>query len=175
MVTRNYSWCLAFVLFSAAFLSAGEELLKVMRSYEGRWVGQFTLHSAATGYTETFPVEQQYWMSGEKLHGVAVSGRNSGLQSARSETCIVRDKLVSEITKGDTVERYLGVIHEGGVLWLPEQIERANDHQLKETILIIAGARHIKTEGFDTYNFNGEKAVIVYRGDLELQDESPEP
>lgn len=143
-----------------------EGLLDTMRQYEGRWVGHFTLHSAATGYTETFSVEQQYWMANDKLHGVAVTDRASGMESSRSVTFILEDKLVSEITRGEKTERYLGVLHENGVLWLPEKMQRANDHQLKETIVVEDGELRLKTEGFDTFIYQEGLAHIVYRGNL---------
>ncbi|MEN8733456.1 MAG: hypothetical protein ABF322_03760 [Lentimonas sp.] len=162
---QNFSlWPLALVASSCVIHA--EDLLGAMGRYEGRWVGHFTLHSVATGYTETFSVEQQYWMADDKLHGVAVSERDSGMQTARSVTSIVDDKLVSVITQGVKIERYLGVLHENGVLWLPEKIERANDHQLKETILVEEGELRLKTEGFDTYIYEGGLAHIVYRGNL---------
>lgn len=156
--------------YASLFANTEPELRKAMKGYEGRWLGHFTIHSAATGYTETFPVEQQFWMADGKLHGIAVSDRDSGLQSARSMTYIVEGKLASEITTGETVERYLGVIHEGGILWLPANIQRANDQQLKETVVLEKGVRHLKTEGFDTFSYEGKPAHLVYRGDLKFQD-----
>lgn len=162
---RDYSLWLVVVIVTPCLTYAGD-LMDAMRKYEGRWVGNFTLHSAATGYTETFPVEQQYWMAENKLHGVAVTDRNTGMESARSVTFIVDDKLVTEITTGTETQRYLGVLHEQGVLWLPEEMQRANDHQLKEMILVEDGELRLKTEGFDTYIYQEGLAHIIYRGNL---------
>lgn len=154
---------------STLVASANDAFLNAMKRYEGRWVGSFTLHSTATGYTETFPVEQQYWMDGERLHGVAVIDRNSKIQTAKSVTFILKGKLVSEITRGEETERYIGVLNEGGILWLPGVFLRAKDHQLMETIVIEDEEMRLKTEGFDTYIYQEEPAHIVYRGNLVFQ------
>ncbi|HAV12962.1 MAG TPA: hypothetical protein DCX06_05640 [Opitutae bacterium] len=148
------------------------DLLDVLRKYEGRWVGHFTIHSTATGYTETFPVEQQYWMEDEKLHGIAVLQRQTGMESSRSVTYILKDKLVSEITRGEnieTAEKYWGLAHEDSVVWLPENMQRANDHQIKESIVIEGGEMLLTTEAFDSYVFKDGLAHIVFKGSLKFE------
>ena len=168
------------VLFFTGFplVLCGQDLLDYLKAYEGRWVGDFTLHSTATGYTESFAVEQRYWLDGGKLHGLAVSERAGGIESSSSVTYPdeTGKKLITEVTRGDTVEMYLGVLHEGVILWLPANGERANDHQIRESLVEIDGVRRLVTEGFDTYVYADGLAHIVYKGDLVLQvDLEPSP
>lgn len=149
--------------------SAGE-LDEYLKLYEGRWTGHFTIHSSANGYSETFPVEQQYWISNGKLHGIAVTQRDSGMDSARSTTFIAENTLISEVTRGKEVEVFVGVRHDSGILWLPKGMERANDYQIKETFTVEHGQRLLKTEGFDTFIHGEGLAHLVYRGTLYLKE-----
>jgi hypothetical protein len=172
-VPRCFTVCLLSFVASIGLpfsVSASEALLDTLRQYEGRWAGHFTIHSAATGYSQTFPVEQQFWMADAQLHGIAVSDKDTGLESARSVTYVFEDKFVSEITTGDNTVKYIGVVQEGGVLWLPEDFKRANDHQLKETITVEEGKRVLKTDGFDTYVYQEGLGHILFRGSLVYQD-----
>ncbi len=152
--------CLLPVCLSA------DVMLDDLHSYEGRWVGNFTIHSTATGYTENFPVEQRYWMEGQKLHGLAVIQRDAGMESTSSVTYVDGEKLVSEVKRGQTKDIYYGLRHEGGIVWLPSDMNRANDYQLKETIVEAGEKRILRTEGFDTYVSAGGLSHIVYRGEL---------
>ena len=165
--------------FSVFFLSLafssvnGDELIEHLKGYEGRWVGHFTVHSTANGFTETFPVEQQYWWDGDKLRGLAVSQRDSGMEAASSETYLRDDILVSEISRGKTKEVYHGVLHEDGLLWLPSDMKRSADHQMRETLVELEdGRKKLLTDGFDTYVFSGGLAHIVFKGELTRQAES---
>lgn len=137
-----------------------------LRSYEGRWVGHFTVHSTASGYSETFPVEQQYWWKNGQLHGVAVTQRESGLSSARSCSEVRDGKFYSEVKQGGVVETYWGVLHEQGLVWLSTNMKRTQDYQMKEYIEEVDGERILKTEGFDTYIYADGIAHLVYRGEL---------
>lgn len=149
----------------------GGEMEDTLLGYEGRWVGSFTLHSTATGYSETFPVEQQYQWKNEMLHGIGVCQRKSGIESSRSVTYVEEGKLISEIQRGEETEMFLGVLHEGGVLWVPADLQRANDYQIKESLVEAEGQRILKTAGFDSYVYQDELAHIVYRGELIFQSE----
>ncbi len=150
-------------------LRAGE-LEDYLSGYVGRWSGHFTIHSTATDYSESFPVEQLYWWVGDQLHGVAVSERDSGMESARSVTSVVDGQLVSEISRGEQTERFVGVLHDGGLLWVPADLQRANDYQIKESLVEKDGKRVLKTEGFDSYVYQEGLAYIVYRGELVYQE-----
>ena len=140
----------------------------VLRAFEGRWVGHFTVHSTASGYTETFPVEMQYWWKDETLHGVAVTQRDEGMSSSRSKSVVEKGKILSEVKTGETVERYWGVLHDGGLVWLSSNLKRTKDYQMKESIVEVDGERVLKTDGFDTYVYSGGIAHLVYRGELKF-------
>ena len=139
-----------------------------LRAYEGRWVGHFTVHSTASGYSETFPVEQQYWWKDGTLHGVAVTQRDSGMSSSRSKSVAEDGKCFSEVKSGASVEKYWGVLHDGGLVWLSSNLKRTKDYQMKESIVEVEGGRVLKTEGFDTYVYGGGIAHLVYRGELKF-------
>ena len=146
-----------------------DEALEVsLKAYEGRWVGHFTVHSTATGYTESFPVEQQYWWQDGELHGVAVSQRDTGMSSARSKSVAKDGKFVSQVKQGDAVETYWGVLRDGGLVWFSTNLKRLSDYQMKEVIVEVDGERVLKTEGFDTYVYGDGMAHLVYRGELKF-------
>jgi hypothetical protein len=131
-------------------------------------VGHFTIHSTASGYTETFPVEQQYWWKGNVLHGVAVTQRESGMMSTRSRSVAKEGKYFSEIRTGEAVENYWGVQQAGALVWFSSNLKRTKDYQMKESIVEVDGERRLKTEGFDTYLYSGGLAHLVYRGELKF-------
>ena len=83
--------------------------------YVGNWSGKYMVHSTATGYTEAFDVEQQYWLDGETLYGVSVILREQSMQSANSVTVIRGTHYYSVVTRGEIEEEYLGVPKEGGI------------------------------------------------------------
>jgi hypothetical protein len=149
-------------------LHAEGELRAYLGSFEGRWVGHFTIHSSATGYSETFPVEQQYWWEDGVMYGVAVSDRTGGLQSARSSTRLEDGQLVSVVKSDSGEEIFIGVLHDGGILWLPVDLARVQDYQMKESIVEQDGVRLLKTDGFDSYIYGDGLAHIVYRGELKF-------
>jgi hypothetical protein len=171
-VLRIIQFCrlLPILILGLQHVASAGELDEYLKLYEGRWVGYFTIHSSANGFSETFPVEQQYWLASGKLHGVAVSQRDSGMESARSTTYIVEGKLISEVTRGKEVEIFIGVRHDSGILWLPKEMERANDYQIKETFVVVHGQRLLKTDGFDTFVHGDGLAHIVYRGELSYKE-----
>lgn len=137
-----------------------------MQKYVGRWLGYFTIHSAATGYSETFPVEQRYWMEDGKLHGLSVSDTDNGLQTASSITFLKDEKIRSEVTRGDVTEAYWGLPHDAGIVWLSEDLDRASDYQLKEAFIAEEGELWLHTDGFDTFIYQEGLAHLVYRGRL---------
>ena len=148
----------------------GNELIDYLKRYEGRWLGDFTIHSTASGYSETFPVEQRYWWEDDQLHGISVSDTNNGLQTAKSLTFIQDDKLQSEVITGETTERFFGFLRDGGIVWIPADMKRANDYQMTERFAMEEGLALLLTEGFDTYVYQEGLAHLVYRGRLLKED-----
>lgn len=166
MSWRGCAWTILCVL--PFFAYAEKDLETHLRGYEGRWVGHFTVHSTASGYSETFPVEQQYWLKDGELHGVAVTQREVGMSSARSKTVTQKNKFLSEVKIGDVVESYWGVLADGGLVWFSSDLKRTKDYQMKESIVEVDGQRVLKTEGFDTYVYDEGIAHLVYRGELKF-------
>jgi hypothetical protein len=160
---------LSFLVYSSLALS-GDELIDYLKQYEGRWLGDFTIHSTASGYSETFPVEQRYWWEEGQLHGISVSDTNNGLQTAKSRTFIQDDKLQSEVITGETTERFFGFLRDGGVVWISADMKRANDYQMAEHFAMEEGHPLLLTEGFDSYVYPEGLAHLVYRGRLFKQD-----
>ncbi len=160
---------LSFLVYSSLALS-GSELIDYLKQYEGRWLGDFTIHSTASGYSETFPVEQRYWWEEGQLHGISVSDTNNGLQTAKSLTFIQDDKLQSEVITGETKERFFGFLRDGGIVWISADMKRANDYQMAEHFTIEEGRPVLLTEGFDSYVYSEGLAHLVYRGRLFKQD-----
>ena len=155
---------MSILLFSST-LSA-TNLVDYIEGYKGRWVGYFTIYSAATGYSETFPVEQRYWMEDGKLNGISVSDTDRGIQTATSVTFIKEGKLRSEVTRGKETEAYWGALHETGIVWLPGNLARANDYQLTEFFTEDKGELWLQTDGFDTFIYKEGLAHLVYKGRL---------
>ena len=165
---------LLLLIFSVTFspvLTASEDAQDYLKQYVGRWAGDFTIHSAATNYTQTFPVEQRYWWEAGALHGVSVSDTDAGMQTARSKTFVEGDRFVSEVDRGDTVETYFGVLHDGGVVWLSSDLARATDYQMREVFVEVDGAMELHTDGFDSYVYQEGLAHLVYRGKLKRETE----
>ena len=133
-------------------------------------MGDFTIHSTASGDREAFPVEERYWWEDGQLHGISVSDTNHGLQTAKSLTFIQDDKLQSEVITGETTERFFGFLRDGGIVWIPADMKRANDYQMTERFVIGEGRPLLLTEGFDTYVYQEGLAHLVYRGRLLKQD-----
>jgi hypothetical protein len=159
-----------FLLFSSLALQA-DKLVDYLKRYEGRWVGEFTILSTATGYRETLSVDQRYWWDEGVLHGLSVSETKNGLQTAKSLTFIQENQLYSEIIQGETTEYYLGVLHDAGIVWLPADSKRVTDYQMKEFFSEEEGVLRLNTDGFDSYVYQEGMAYLVYRGRLVKQAE----
>ena len=160
---------LSLLVFSPLAL-LGNELIDYLKRYEGRWLGDFTIHSTASSYSETFPVEQRYWWEDGQLHGISVSDTNNGLKSAKSLTFIQEGKLQSEVITGETTERFFGFLRDGGIVWIHADMKRANDYQMAEHFAIEEGRPVLLTEGFDSYVYSEGLAHLVFRGRLLKQD-----
>jgi hypothetical protein len=167
-VYRSIQILSSLVLSPLALL--GNELIDYLKKYEGRWLGDFTIHSTASGYSETFPVEQRYWWKDDQLHGISVSDTNHGLKSAKSLTFIQEGKLQSEVITGETTERFFGFLRDGGIVWIPADMKRANDYQMAERFATKESLTLLLTEGFDTYVYQEGLAHLVYRGRLLKED-----
>lgn len=147
----------------------GGDLQAHLGAFEGRWTGSFTIHSTANGFTENFPVEQQYWMEGDRLRGIAVAQRGDTLETSTSWAWVDEQKLVSEVSRGETVDRYYGALKDGVIIWISSDLSRVEDYQMTERFSAEGGERKLLTEGFDTYLFSGGLAHIIYRGELVWQ------
>jgi hypothetical protein len=177
MMWRRFGWLILGMLPLCAHAEetvvpvepvATQDLAAALKSYAGRWVGHFTIHSTTSGYSETFPVEQQYWWEEGVLHGVAVTQRDVGMSSARSKSVMKNGKYFSEMKTGETIENYWGVLHDDGLIWFSSNLKRTQDYQMKESIVEVDGERVLKTEGFNTYLTGDGLAYLVYRGELKF-------
>ena len=169
---RYVSIFLYLVLWPFALLA--DEVVDYLKQYEGRWVGHFTIHSGATGYSQTFPVEQRYWWKDGQLHGISVADTNDGMQMAKSRTFVQDGKLRSEVTRGEVNEVFFGVLHEDGIVWISSDLKRATDYQMREAFVVEEdGSRGLYTDGFDSYVYQEGLAHLIYRGRLLLQAEEP--
>jgi hypothetical protein len=154
------------LLLFLPFVLLGGELEDYLKQYEGRWLGEYTIHSPSTNFTGTFPVEQRYWMEDGQLRGLSVSDTDRGIQTAKSRTFIKEGVVYSEVTAGDNIEKYIGALHEGGLVWLPSNLKRANDYQMKESFVKKAQQFWLHTDGFDSYVYREGLGHLVYRGRL---------
>jgi len=161
------------VFFVSSFALQADEVVDYLKGYQGRWVGDFTVHSTATGYSQTFPVEQRFWWKDGQLHGISVSGMDRGIQTAKARTFIQDGQLRSEVIQDETKESFVGVLHDEGIVWIPAKLERATDYQMKEVFVEKEGVRRLHTDGFDSYVYQDGLAHLVYRGRLVLQPEEP--
>ena len=155
------------LLFLPSVLLGGE-LEDYLKQYQGRWIGEFTIHSPATNFTETFPVEQRYWIEDGQLCGLSVSATDRGIQTAKSRTYIKKGVLYSKVSTDETIDEYIGALHDGGLVWLPSNLKRANDYQLKESFVKKEQELWLYTDGFDSYVYSKGLGHIVYRGRLVL-------
>lgn len=173
----RWQWlsCLFLPLCSVPVLLGSDSAVDYLKQYAGRWVGDFTIHSAATNYTQTFPVEQNYWWEDDRLRGVSVSDTEDGLQSARSTAFVENERYVLEVVRGDTEETYFGVLHDGGIVWLSSDLGRATDYQMREAFVEVDGATQLHTDGFDSYVYEDGLAYLVYRGRLKRVSEEGAP
>ena len=153
-------------LFVLPFVLWSGELEDYLKRYEGRWIGEYTIHSPATNFTETFPVEQRYWMENGQLCGLSVSDTDRGIQTAKSRTFIKEGVLYSKVSTDETIDEYIGTLHEGGLVWLPSNLERANDYQMKESFVKKEQQLWLYTDGFDSYVYREGLGHLVYRGRL---------
>lgn len=154
---------------------SANELFNHLKQYEGRWVGDYSVASTANGYSESFLVEQRYWFKGKVLHGLAVYERNGIVESANSKTWVGGNNYIAEIIRDGSKEVFVGTLRDGGILWLPKNLKRANDYQMHESFQAKEGKRMaLKIKGFDTYYHEDGKMHLVYKGVLKLQEEDSE-
>lgn len=164
LMLRSFSVILS-MLVVASVLSA-DEVADYLKQYVGRWVGDFTIHSTATDYSETFPVEQRYWWEDGQLHGISVSETNRGMETGRSRTFVQNGQLRSEVVTEASTELFIGALHDGGIVWLPSDMKRATDYQMREIFVETDGVRRLHTDGFDSYVYQEGLAHLVYKGRL---------
>ena len=118
---------LKLLLLFLPFSLLANELEDYLKQYVGRWVGEFTIHSSATNYRETFPVEQRYWWEGGQLHGLSVSDTDRGMRTAKSRSYIINGVLRSTVTEEGSIKEYIGTLHDGGLVWLSVDLQRAEE------------------------------------------------
>ena len=158
------------VLLTITYCSADDaaQLLPYLEQLEGRWVGHYSIHTSINEYKEEFTVEQQYWMQDGELLGVFAAKRSTGLESASSRTFIQDGRLILIVNRSSGEETYIGVLAEGWLIWLPEDVERANDYQIREKIVRHAGGYQLISESFETYETKNGPAKIRISGSLLL-------
>jgi hypothetical protein len=105
------------------------------------------------------------------LHGLSVAERDAGMDYASSKTWLDGKTLITEVERGESKEVFYGVLHDGGLLWLPKDMGRANDYQMRETFTEVEGRRKMLVAGFDTYVFGEGLAHIIIKGELIRQAE----
>ena len=155
-------------MLTIAYCSADDklQLLPYLRQLEGRWIGHYLIHTSINEYKEEFTVEQQYWMQDGELLGVFAAKRSTGLESATSRTFIQDGRLILIVSRSNGEETYIGVLAEGWLIWLPKDVERANDYQIREKIVRHAGGFQLITESFETYETKNGPAKILISGSL---------
>ena len=162
------------LLGGSSFVCANDALKTYLDQYTGTWVGVFTVNAPAIEYEESFQVQQKYWWEGGVLRAVSVSRRETGVESSTARNVIDGDKVISLVKKNDVEQVFYGsLVEEGkGLLWFPANLERANDYQIKENFSVIDGERVLVTSGFDTFDNDGEPAVLTYFGEFVLEPET---
>ena len=61
-------------------------------------------------------------------------------------------------------------MRDGGIVWIPADMKRANDYQMAERFATKESLTLLLTEGFDTYVYQEGLAHLVYRGRLLRED-----
>lgn len=160
-----FCFCLLSLLST---LGVADELHNHLKLYEGAWVGEFTLKSDVSDYRETFTVEQQYWFEDSKLRGVSVYKRpEKKLESLESIITVNSDgSLLMQVWRQGKVESYIGVFRENSIIWLPGDMNRAQDYQTTVRIAEVEGGLEMTTEGFDTYVHAGGIGHVIFIGQL---------
>lgn len=152
-------------------LIANPDLKAQLDLYVGRWLGVFSVRAPDIDYEETFSVEQTYWWKADELRGISVVRRQSGTETSRAVNTIRDNQVISEVSKGDSVQVYYGILANDGLVWVPANLERVTDYQLKETFTEIDGERVLVTNGYDTFNNEGKPALLFYQGQLIREQE----
>jgi hypothetical protein len=173
-VSRIFTFCLLFLLGSLVL--PADEVVDYLKRYIGRWAGEFSIHSSATGYSQVFPVEQRYWWQDGQLHGISVSETDQGIQTAKSRTFVQDGQLRSEVLQGERREAFYGVLQDGGLVWVSADLKRVTDYQMKEAFALgEEGRLELHTDGFDSYVYQDGLAYLIYRGRLTQQAEEAAP
>ena len=157
------------LLGGAAWGDEATQLREHLSKYVGEWRGVFSLKAPDVDFQESFRVEQLYWWDGDVLRGSSTEARESGASESSSVTVIDGRKYVTEIRRADTVERYYGVLRDGGVVWFSTDLNRAEDYQIKEVIADSNGERMLITTGFDTFMHENAPSHLLYYGELVRQ------
>ena len=165
---NSYIRIACILLLTIAYCSANSkaQFLPYLKQFEGRWVGHYLIHTSINKYKEEFTVEQQYWMQDGELHGVFAAMRSTGLESASSRTFIQDGRLVLTVSRSSGDETYVGVLAEGWLIWLPEDLERANTYQIREKIVRHASGLQLISESFEIYETKSGPAEIRISGSL---------
>ena len=156
------------LLLTITYCSADDklQLLPYLKQLEGRWVGHYSIHTSINKYKEEFTVEQQYWMQDGELLGVFAAKRSTGLESASSRTFIQDGRLILIVSRSSGEEKYIGALAEGWLIWLPEDVKRANDYQIREKVVRHSSGYQLISESFETYETKNGPAKIRISGSL---------
>ena len=159
----TFSSLLPFVINLAEATERGR-MIAFLEQYEGRWVGTFTIHSEATGYTQELLVEQRYWWSDNALRGLSVAETAEGSQTATSRAFFSGEALRLEVSKNGEVEVFAGVLDHDRIIWVTANPARLNDYQFNERFVQEGLSTILVSEGFDTYDYEDDLAYIIYKG-----------
>lgn len=165
MFTPRTVISILLLLLSCASLSASD-VMESLRKYAGRWVGYYKVQSVTSDHAAIFPVEQRYWIEDGRLKGLAVIMRDSELEFSSSVTYRDGDVYVSEVTRGETVEIYLGILREDAIVWYSSDLSRANDYKIEDSFASWGSERIMRTEGFDLRDSEHGRVGVIYEGEL---------
>jgi len=167
-VARIFLWTVLTAAMTSVSANA-EEAEALLKSFEGRWTGTFTVSAGGGAQTREFPVEQQYWWRDGALKGVSVYSREDGMVTERSATRVSDGKLFTRVKRQGETQTFRGVVREGTIVWVPAQLTLSDQQQFRESVVERDGKRYLVIEGFQAPEGGGEAGKIVYEGELEYQ------
>ena len=158
------------VLAPASFAqeeAAPPDLRDIFAGFAGEWKGSYEVRSSVSEYSETFLVEQSYWWDGDVLRSKAVYSRDGAKQEATARTYLFEGTVMTEVSRGDATESFIGVPQENGIVWISTDLSRAEAMQIMEWVEESEDGPVLKLKGFDTYDYQGEPAFLLFDALLE--------
>ena len=92
--------------------------------------------------------------------------KDAGIETSSSVTVCDGDVLVSEVKRGDEVERFLGIAHEDAIIWYSSDIDQAYDYRVKDSFASLDGEQVLRTQGFDLRHSDVSGVGVIYEGEL---------